>query len=93
MLFRSGIYEWQSNDNLILLCFESPTSGFIVLDTENSNYTTLEISGSTIHRTEKHGQINATWTDGKLVYSLACTGLEWEEMVKIIEGIYIVETE
>ena len=89
----SGIYEWQSNDNIILLCFESPTSGTFILDTENSNYITIPFENFVVHRTEKHGQINATWTDGKLVYSLACTGVEWEEMVKIIEGITLTESE
>ena len=45
----------------------------------------------TVFRTEKHGEIDARWTDEKMVYTLSATGVEWDEMVKIIEGIKIEE--
>ena len=57
------------------------------IDTENSSYTTIQINDMVIHRTEKYGQIDARWTDGEIVYMLTSSGLEWEEMVRIIEGV------
>ena len=89
----SGDREWKCNDAIINLTHIVVSKGTLNIDTENSNYTTIPFENFVVHRTEKYGQINARWTDGKLVYSLACVGVEWEEMVKIIEGIEYREIE
>lgn len=89
----TGLYEWKLDEALIYLSYNSATNGSLFFDSENSDYTTIIFEDFVVHRAEKYGQINAVWTDGKLVYSLSCYGLEWEEMVKIIEGITLEETE
>ena len=51
----------------------------------------VDVGAYTVFKTEKHGYISATWTDEKMVYILSATGVEWDEMVKIIEGIKVEE--
>ena len=87
----SGLYEWTNGDSVITLQFTKATKGSVALDTEDSNYLIINVGEITVHQTEKLGQLNATWTDDKMIYSLACSGVEWDEMVKIIEGIKIGE--
>ena len=88
----SGLRVWSSENKSITLIYNQYV-GAKFLDTENSDYTTLKLDDLTIYRTEKHGHTHVLWTDGRLVYSLTCTGVEWEEMVKIIEGITLTESE
>ena len=83
----SVMYEWKKDSASIYFRARAQGNTILNIDTENSSYTTIQINDMVIHRTEKHGQIDARWTDGKIVYILATTGVEWEEMVKIIEGI------
>ena len=88
----SALYEWKNNDNIITLQFRPYSkNGSHAIDIEDSNYTTIEVNDFTVFRTEKHGEIDARWTDKKMVYILSATGVEWDEMVKIIEGIKIEE--
>lgn len=87
----SGLYEWTNGDSVITLQFTKATKGSVALDTEDSNYLIINVGEITVHQTEKLGQLNATWTDDKMIYSLACSGVEWDEMVKIIEGVKIGE--
>ena len=90
--FLSALYEWKNNDNIITLQFRPYSkNGSHAVDIEDSNYTTIEVGDLTVFRTEKYGQTNVTWTDEKMVYTLATTGVEWDEMVKIIEGIRVEE--
>ena len=86
---RSGVIEWKDNNSTITLQITCLTNGSFTFDNENSNYTLIELGELSLHRTEKYGQTNVTWTDEKMVYTLATTGVEWDEMVKIIEGIKI----
>jgi hypothetical protein len=87
----SALYEWKNNDNTISLQFGTFSDGSQAVDTENSENTIVEVGDLTVFRTEKYGQISATWTDEKMVYILSATGVEWDEMVKIIEGIKVEE--
>ena len=87
----SALYEWKNNDNTISLQFGTLSDGSQAVDTENSENTIVEVGDLTVFRTEKYGQISATWTDEKMVYILSATGIEWDEVVKIIEGIKIEE--
>lgn len=88
----SALYEWKNNDNIITLQFRPYSiNGSHAVDTENSENTIVEVGDLTVFRTEKYGQISATWTDEKMVYILSATGVEWDEMVKIIEGIKVEE--
>jgi hypothetical protein len=89
----SGLYEWKLDETLIYLSYSSTTNGSLFFDSENSDYTTIILEDFVVHRAEKYNQINAVWTDGKFVYFLSCYGLGWEEMVKIIEGITLTESE
>ena len=86
-----GLYEWKSGDSVIKLMFNIVTKGSYAIDTEDSNYVIIEIDGIQLHKREKLGQTTVTWTDEKIVYTLSTYGLEWDEMVKIIEGIKIGE--
>ena len=87
----STLLEWKNNENSIIFHIRTLTDGKFVFDTENSEYVIVKIGNLSVHRSEKYGQINATWTDGKMVYALSATGVEWDEMVKIIEGIKVEE--
>ena len=91
LLNSSSLYEWSKNDNLISLHIAPLNNTSHTIDTENSNYITTEVGDLTVFRTEKHGDISATWTDEKMVYTLSSTSVEWDEMVKIIEGIKVEE--
>ena len=88
---RSGVIEWKDNNSTITLQISCLTNRFFAIDNENSDYTLIELGELSLHRTEKYGQTNVTWTDEKMVYTLATTGVEWDEMVKIIEGIRVEE--
>ena len=87
----SALHEWKNSDKTITLQISTFTNGSHAIDIENSNYTTIEVGDLTVFRTEKHGEIDARWTDEKMVYILSATGVEWDEMVKIIEGIKVEE--
>ena len=84
---------WKKDDSEIFIWCRPLSNGSLNVDNENSNYTTIQIKELTIHRTEISEQISCAWTDGKVTYLLTCTGVEWEEMVKIIEGITLTESE
>ena len=88
----SGLREWSGESGLITITYIQ-FDGTFFTDTDDTNFTEMEYDGLTLYRTERYGQTTVRWTDGKLVYSLACTGVEWEEMVKIIEGITLTESE
>ena len=85
------LYEWKNGENIITLQSGVFIKGDIILDTENSDYLVLTIGNLTVHRTEKYDQISATWTDEKMLYTLSATGVEWDEMINIIESIKIEE--
>jgi len=87
----SALHEWKNSDKTITLQISTFTNGSHAIDIENSNYTTIEVGDLTVFRTEKYGEIDARWTDEKMVYILSATGIEWDEIVKIIEGIKIEE--
>ena len=87
----SALYEWKNSEKIITLQFRIFSDGSQAVDTENSENTIVEVGDLTVFRTEKYGQISATWTDEKMVYILSATGVEWDEMVKIIEGIKVEE--
>ena len=89
--YRSAYYEWALDDKCIALLYNVHANGSAFLNTDDSSATEVIIGDKSVWRTERFGQISTTWTDGKIVYSLACTGLEWEEIVKIIEGISYIE--
>ena len=86
-----GMYEWRTEDKIITLQFIINKNGSTALDTEDSNYTLIEIDGKTLHKTERFGQVGIIWTDELYTYSLSSKGIEWDEMVKIIEGVKIGE--
>jgi predicted nucleic acid-binding Zn ribbon protein len=87
----SALYEWKNSEKIITLQFRIFSDGSQAVDTENSENTMVDVGAYTVFKTEKHGYISATWTDEKMVYILSATGVEWDEMVKIIEGIKIEE--
>ena len=87
----SALYEWKNSEKIITLQISTFTNGSHAIDIEDSNYTTIEVNDFTVFRTEKYGEIDARWTDEKMVYILSATGVEWDEMVKIIEGIKVEE--
>ena len=89
--YRSAYYEWALDDKCITLLYNVHANGSGLLDTDDSSATEIIIGDKSVWRTERFGQISATWTDGKIIYSLGCTGIEWEEIVKIIEGISYIE--
>ena len=91
--FNSGLREWEYDNAVITITYNVVNKGALNIDSENSSYTAITFENFVVHRTEKYGQIHANWTDGTIIYTLSCTGVEWEEMVKIIEGIEYREIE
>ena len=88
---RTSIFEWKNNNYFLTLQITCSTNGSYTFDNENSDYTLIELKELSLHRTEKYGQTTVRWTDEKMVYTLSATGIEWDEMVKIIEGIKVEE--
>ena len=88
---RTSVFEWKNNNYFLTLQITCSTNGSYTFDNENSDYTLIELKELSLHRTEKYGQTTVRWTDEKMVYTLSATGVEWDEMVKIIEGIKIEE--
>ena len=84
---KTALYEWTKEEAVITFQIRVITKSSTAIDTENSNYTVIDIGGITLHRRNKLGQINVTWTDEKMVYSLACRGVEWDEIVNIVKGV------
>ena len=91
ILASSALYEWSKNDYLISIHAAHIKNTSHSIDIEDSNYITVTVGDLTVFRTDKYGQIGVTWTDGKIIYTLTATGVEWDEMVKIIEGIKVEE--
>ena len=91
ILASSALYEWSKNDYLISIHAAHIKNTSHSIDIEDSNYITVTVGDLTVFRTDKYGQIGVTWTDGKIIYTLTATGVTWDEMVKIIEGIKIEE--
>ena len=89
----SASYTWTNDESIVYVTLRRLKNGLLDFDVENANYTTITFENFVVHRTEKYGQITAVWTDGSIVYLITCTGVEWEEMVKIIEGIEYREIE
>lgn len=87
----SGQIDWKKGTSGITLQITVSTNISNIVDNENSGLSAIEVGELTVFRTEKYGQIGARWTDGKIVYMLSATGVDWDEMVKIIEGIKIKE--
>lgn len=87
----SGTYDWEREGNFISIFFVINSNGSHSIDNENSNLSSIKVGDLTVFRTEKHGQFDAIWTDEIMVYTLSATGVDWDEMVKIIEGIKIKE--
>ena len=88
---RTSVFEWKNNNYFLTLQITCSTNGSYTFDNENSDYTLIELKELSLHRTEKYGQTTVRWTDEKMVYTLSATGVTWDEMVKIIEGIKIEE--
>lgn len=86
-----GMYEWRAEDKIITLQFIINKNGSTALDTEDTNYIVIEVDGKTLHKTERFGQVGIVWTDELYTYSLSSKGIEWDELVKIIDGIKIGE--
>lgn len=86
--------EWKKAEKTIRLYCDIKTSqGFTNLDTENSAFRQVAIGDVSVYITEKHGNTTLTWTDDIMVYSLDCFGIEWDEIVRIFEGIKYEEAE
>ena len=88
---RTSVFEWKNNNYFLTLQITCSTNGSYTFDNENSDYTLIELKELSLHRTEKYGQTTVRWTDEKMIYTLSATGVEWDEMVKIIEGIKVEE--
>lgn len=90
-----ALYEWKRGEEIITLGFIGVSvNGSYTIDTENSNFTFIELNGITMNRTEKYGQVNLNWDDGRINYVLGYSSvIEWDEIVKIIEGIKHVEAQ
>ena len=89
---EDGFCRWLLNDGSITLHF-SPVdeNDHYHLNTENNECTVITIGEKVVYRTKYPTQVNALWSDEKMVYYLSCVNLSWDEMVKIIEGISYIE--
>ena len=80
-------YEWKNNTSRIYICYSVMSSGYNGFSTENNNFEIITLGDLSVFKAEYPNQTYFTWTDGSILYQLDCNNLEWEEMVKIIEGI------
>ena len=87
VLTGTALHEWKKGEDIITFSAIKYTTGSFAIDNENSNYTVTTIDDIVVHYTEKHGEIGVSWTDKVLIYSLSTTGLEWDEIEKIVKGI------
>ena len=86
--------EWKKAEkNISLFCDIKTSHGFSNLNTENSAFRKEAIGDVSVYITEKHGHTTLTWTDDIMVYTLDSTGIEWDEIVRIFEGIKYEEAE
>ena len=89
---EDGFCRWLLDDGSILLNFMSAEANAdYFFNTENNEFTVITIGEKVVYRTKYPTQVNALWSDGKMVYYLSCVNLSWDEMVKIIEGISYIE--
>ena len=90
ILSENMTIEWRNGDVPIVLQCMAINYESIFMDTENSNATEVIVADKSVFRTEKYGQLGATWTDGLISYVITCpVSVEWDEIVKMIEGIGI----
>ena len=86
--------EWKKAEkNIRLYCDIKTSQGFTNLNTENSAFREEAIGDVSVYITEKYGHTTLTWTDDIMVYTLDSTGIEWDEIVRIFEGIKYEEAE
>lgn len=89
---EDGFCRWLLNDGSITLHFSTvDENDHYHLNTENNECTVITIGEKVVYRTKYPTQVNALWSDEKMVYYLSCVNLSWDEMVKIIEGISYIE--
>ena len=84
---------WKRGDDLIEFNSIIKNNASIFKNTENTGFEGMLIGDVTVYRTEKHGNTTLTWTDDIMVYTLDSTGIEWDEIVRIFEGIKYEEAE
>lgn len=89
----SAVFEWKHGDDNIRLYCNILLHGSINVDTENNEFEQILIGDKSVYRTQKYGKTTLTWTDDIMVYSLDCFGIEWDEIVRIFEGIKYEEAE
>lgn len=80
-------FEWQKDEDVIYMTVVVIREGDGFLNTESDTYTITNVGNYVVHKNEYTDSIHALWTDDNFIYTLSCTNLPWEEMVKIIEGI------
>lgn len=85
---QEGFCKWEHGDsNILLEFFIADANDDYFLSNENNHCMVLTIGEKVVYRTEYPTQVSVLWSDEKMVYYLSCVNLEWDEMVKIIEGI------
>lgn len=87
MTLSTGSIDWEHDSDIISLFYGLASNMSLATDNENTNLTIMEIGDMTVFLTEKYGQTTVRWTDETLVYILSTTGLEWDEIEKIVKGI------
>lgn len=84
-------FEWQKDEDVIYMTVVVIRESDGFLNTESDTYTITNVGNYVVHKNEYTDSIHALWTDDNFIYTLSCTNLPWEEMVKIIEGISYAE--
>ena len=86
--------EWKKAEkNISLFCDIKSSNRFSNVDTDNSAFRVEAIGDVSVYITEKYGCTTLRWTDDIMVYTLGTTGIEWDEIVRIFEGIKYEEAE
>ena len=79
-------YEWKKDTCTIYVSLSLFSHTNTSLD-RDGNFSIVHVGDYDVYRNIYPTTISAVWTDESITYALSCAGVEWEEMVKIIEGI------
>jgi hypothetical protein len=80
-------YEWKSDEKKLYITYSISRDGAHGFNTENNNFAIITIGDLSIYKAEYTNQISLMWTDGNFKYNVDSNNVEWEELIKIVEGI------
>ena len=80
-------YEWKNDTSRIYKSCSIVYNGVTDFNTENNNFEIITLGSLILYKAEYATETYFVWTDSNVEYSLDSNNVEWDELVKIIEGI------